>query len=135
MGHPEKPTRPPEGGRYERQASTFGRYGDLSASRRMTMEDPPSQREDGAPARAREILRRAKGALLRMTILAGSSRGLGDFAAFGGDHEHDELFGDFGLEAFGVSLLFADDVGDDATVLAVRVLHHLGGAGARQMSP
>ena len=99
------------------------------------MEDPPSQYKDGAPARAREILRRAKRALLRMTILIGSSLSLGDFAAFGGDHELDELFGDFGLEALGVSLLFANDVGNDAAVLAARILEDLSGAGPRQMSP
>src|SRR5580693_7071239 len=62
-------------------------------------------------------------------------RKLLDFASRSRDHELDELLSDFRLEAFGVALAGANHVGDDATVLAVRILHDFGGAGTRQMSP
>ena len=54
-----------------------------------------------------------------------------ELPAFGGDHELDECFGDFRLEAFGVSFAEADDVRDDAAVLAIRIVENLRGAWAR----
>jgi len=57
-----------------------------------------------------------------------------NLAAGGGEHELDELLGDFGFQAFGMALAEANDVGDDAAVSAIWVLKDFGGAGLRQVS-
>src|SRR5581483_5543646 len=63
------------------------------------------------------------------------SRGLLHFAAFSREHQPDQLFSDFRLEPFSVSLVNADDVGHDPAFLAVRVDVDLSLARRRQQSP
>src|SRR5262245_55210066 len=56
-------------------------------------------------------------------------------AAFRGEYELDQLFGDFRLEPFGVSLFKAHDVGDYAAVLAIGIDEGLRLAWRGQESP
>jgi len=53
----------------------------------------------------------------------------------GRKHQLDELFGDVGLEPFGVTLAFSNHIRDDAAALAAGVFEDLGGAGPGEASP
>ena len=58
-----------------------------------------------------------------------------EFAALRREHQDNQLLGDFGLQAFGVTLAQADDINDHAAVVALGILQDFRSAGARQMSP
>src|SRR5271170_3868345 len=114
-----------------RRAGRFAKPSGTQTARHQTEEtsrtQPFAARRVERPEKQRQPARRRR--------YYNALRKLLDFAAFGRDHQLHQLFRDLWLEALGVALARADDVSDDAAVLAFGILHDLSGAGPGQMSP